>query len=72
MSRETEKKEKRTFSIEEVQIVDDLQAIESSDTCHVTSLKMQNALTMTDIINTFCTPSRETRLANPYVLYPKP
>ena len=22
-------------------------------------------------INTFCTPSRETRLANPYVLYPK-
>ena len=24
------------------------------------------------IINTFCTPSRETRLANPYVLYSKP
>ena len=23
-------------------------------------------------INTFSTPSRETRLANPYVLYPKP
>ena len=23
-------------------------------------------------VNTFCTPSRETRLANPYVLYPKP
>ena len=25
-----------------------------------------------DIFNTFCTPSRETRLTNPYVLYPKP
>ena len=24
------------------------------------------------LFNTFCTPSRETRLANPYVLYPKP
>ena len=23
-------------------------------------------------INTFCTPSRETRLEIPYVLYPKP